>query len=240
MAYLTIDKLHKRFLTPGGREVRALRGVSLEIDRGDILCVVGHNGSGKTTLLNCLRQAFPWDEGTIQIDGKSLNGQGVNTVSVFQEVGLGVVGSMTPMENLSLVFSKHPRFICSLPKRRFEGQICAFLEETGLRGRFDSFTNTPVSELSGGQRQQVAIMMAVMRRPHLLLLDEFVANLDAEVRTDILTWMKDWIRDNSVTTIMVTHDIELAENWGNWLLELSDGMLVRFERIRKAEEVRNG
>ena len=240
MAYLAIDNLHKRFQTPGGREVNALCGVSLAIDRGDILCVVGHNGSGKTTLLNCLRQAFPWDEGTIQIDDKPVDGQEANVVSVFQEVGLGVVSSMTPMENLSLVFSKHPDFIRSLPKRRFEGQIHAFLEGTGLRGRFDSFTNTPVSELSGGQRQQVAIMMAVMRRPHLLLLDEFVANLDAEVRTDILTWMKDWIRDNSVTTIMVTHDIELAENWGDWLLELSDGMLIRFERIRKAEEVRNG
>jgi putative ABC transport system ATP-binding protein len=240
MSYLEIHNLHKRFLTPGGREINALRGVSLKIERGDILCVVGRNGAGKTTLLNCIREIFPWEEGNILVEGKPLADQNVNVVSVFQEVGLGVVGSMTPMENLSLVFSKHTGFMRSLPKRRFERQIRAFLEETSLRGRFDSFDNTPVSELSGGQRQQVAILMAVMRRPHLLLLDEFVANLDAKVRTDILVWMRSWIRENNVTALMVTHDIELAMSWGHWLLELSDGELIRFERIERGEKTQNG
>jgi len=236
MAYLEIQNIHKCFLTPGGREVDALRGVSLEIERGDILCITGNNGSGKTTLFNCLRQDFPWDEGSIMIDGKPIGNRKINVISVFQEVGLGVVGSMTPLENLSLVFSKNPRFLYSFPKRKFERKIHRFLEDTGLRERFDSFENTPVSELSGGQRQQVAIMMAVMREPHLLLLDEFVANLDPNVRTDILTWMKSWVRENEVTMLMITHDLDLAEKWGNWILELSDGESVRFERVCRKEE----
>ncbi|MBC2714958.1 MAG: ABC transporter ATP-binding protein [Desulfobacteraceae bacterium] len=240
MAFLEINNLHKQFLTPGGRQINALQGVSFELDRGDILCIVGQNGSGKTTLLNCLRQVFPRDNGEILIDGKPIENQKLNIVGVFQDVGLGVVGSMTPMENLSLVFSKHSGFMYSLPKRRFKHEIYEFLEETGLRSRFDSFDNTPVSELSGGQRQQVAIMMAVMRKPHILLLDEFVANLDADVKNYILKWMHSWINKNNVTTLMVTHDIDLARSWGNWILELSEGEVLRFEKIIKNKGILNG
>ena len=80
MAYLEIQNIHKRFLTPGGREVDALRGVSLEIERGDILCITGNNGSGKTTLFNCLRQDFPWDEGSIMIDGKPIGNRKINVI----------------------------------------------------------------------------------------------------------------------------------------------------------------
>lgn len=235
MQYLEVQNLSKRFVTPGGREVDALQGVSFTIGRGDILCVVGHNGSGKTTLLHCIKSTFPCDTGNILIDGRPCTNRDINVVSVFQDVGLGVVGSMTPMENLSLVFSKDSRFMWSFPKRHFERQIHAFLEKTGLRERFASFEETPVSELSGGQRQQVAILMAVMRNPDVLLLDEFVANLDSRVKTDVLTWVKGWIRSQKVTTLMVSHDLSLAEDWGDWILELSDGKPIRFERTRRAE-----
>ena len=232
--------LPEKFITPGGREVHALRGISFSIDKGDILCVVGHNGSGKTTLLNCLRRSFQWDEGTIKIDGKPLNNMSTNVVSVFQDVGLGVVGSMTPLENLSLVFSKEPGYIRSIPGFRYKKQIYDFLDKAGLKDRFDSFENTPVAELSGGQRQQVAIMMAVLRQPDLLLLDEFVANLDPSVKLDILNWIRTWIFEYKVTTIMVTHDIKLAEVWGNWIVELLDGTVKRLERTQILKEVPNG
>jgi len=232
MTYLEVHNLHKRFLTPGGQEVKALNGVSFEIDRGEILCVVGHNGSGKTTLLNCLRRTFSWDEGAIRINGKVTGDNSVNIVSVFQDVGLGVVGSMTPTENLSLAFSKHPGFINSFPNRRFEEQINILLKDAGLQSRFKSFGNTSVSELSGGQRQQVAIMMAVLRQPDLLLLDEFVANLDPKVKMDILSWMRIWIQQNKITTVMVTHDMNMAENLGDWILELLDGKVIRFKKTK--------
>jgi putative ABC transport system ATP-binding protein len=236
MHYLEVRDIHKRFVTPGGSEVNALQGVSFSIERGEILCVVGHNGSGKTTLLNCIRNAFPWDAGDILVEGRHCTSQFINVVSVFQDVGLGVVGSMTSLENLSLVFSKQRRFMWSFPKRRFERRVRSFLEITGLLKQFESLNETPVSELSGGQRQQVAILMAVMREPDILLLDEFVANLDFRVKEDILTWVREWIRSQKVTTLMVTHDISLAENWGDWILELSDGKPIRFERTRMTKE----
>jgi len=236
MHYLEVQNLCKRFVTPGGREIDALQGVSFAIGRGDILCIVGHNGSGKSTLLHCIKNSFPCDSGRILFNGRPCTNHAIKVVSVFQDVGLGVVGSMTPMENLSLVFSNNSRFMWSFPKRHFQTQIYAFLEKAGLLERFKSFEETPVSELSGGQRQQVAILMAVMRNPDILLLDEFVANLDSRIKEDILTWVKEWIRSQKVTTLMVSHDLSLAEGWGDWILELSDGKPVRLEKTTETRE----
>ena len=240
MSYLKINNLHKRFVTPGGRVVDAVRDVSLELDRGGILCVVGHNGSGKTTLLNCIRQMFLWDSGDILVNGTSITKQKINVVSVFQEVGVGVVGSMTAIENLSLVYSRERGFLNSFPKRKYNEAIHEFLMHTSLKERFDAFANTPVSELSGGQRQQVAIMMAVMRNPQILLLDEFVANLDDTIMDEILSWIRQWILEHQVTTIMVTHDRELARDWGHYVLEMCDGGVASLEKMPISKEVAYG
>ena len=229
MRYLEIQNLYKRFVTPGGREIPALQGVSFSLERGDILCILGHNGSGKTTLLNCIRNTFSYDYGSVLVTGKKTD-RNTKIVSVFQDVGLGVVGSMTPLENMSLVFSKKFPFMVSFPKKFFEKKIYDFLHKIEMYEQFKAFKDVPVSELSGGQRQQVAILMAVLRSPDILLLDEFVANLDHRIKSDILSWVKTWILSQKVTTLMVTHDRNLAESWGNWTLELSDGKVIRFEK----------
>ena len=233
MAYLNITNLSKTFTTPGGRQVRALSDVSLTLDCGRILCIVGHNGSGKTTLLNCIRREFPIDGGQIGIEGQDLRTSRYSVVSVFQDVSLGVIPSMTAMENLAMVHSdRRDGFLWSLPGRRYRESIRDFLKNADLLDRFESFDNTPVSELSGGQRQQVAIVMAMMREPILLLLDEFVASLDPMVRDEVLCWTKSWIRRKNVTTLMVTHDHALAEQWGDMVLELTDGRVTRFSPAR--------
>lgn len=229
MAYLTVDNLSKTFTTPGGREIRALSDVSFTVDRGRILSVVGHNGSGKTTLLNCIRGAFAFDHGQVLINGSSSSNGRKAVVSVFQDVSIGVVPSMTALENLALVQSgRGAGFLWSLPGRRYRQSIQEFLREADLLERFETFENTPVSELSGGQRQQLAIVMAMMREPTVLLLDEFVASLDPVVKQEILTWTKAWVRKKNVTTLMVTHDHALAETWGDMVLELTDGQVTRF------------
>jgi len=228
MAYLTVDNLSKTFTTPGGRQIRALSDVSFTVDRGRILSIVGHNGSGKTTLLNCLRGAFPFDHGEVIINGSSSHNGKKAIVSVFQDVSIGVVPSMTAMENLALVQSDRG-FLWSLPGRRYRESIRKFLREADLLERFEAFETTPVSELSGGQRQQLAIVMAMMREPTVLLLDEFVASLDPEVKEEVLSWTKAWIRKKNVTTLMVTHDHALADLWGDMVLELADGRVTRLE-----------
>lgn len=231
MAYLTVTNLSKSFTTPGGRVVQALCDLSFSLEQGQILSVVGHNGSGKSTLLNCVRRAFPIDGGQISIDGCGNNGRAARIVSVFQDVSVGVVPSMTASENLALVQSgRGGGFLWSIPSRRYGHHIRQFLREAELLGRFEAFLSTPVAELSGGQRQQLAIVMAMMREPTVLLLDEFVGSLDPVVKGEVLKWTHTWIRKKNVTTIMVTHDHSLAESWGDWVLELTDGHLTRFSQ----------
>lgn len=227
MPFLEVNNLRKSFQNPSGRKVVALNGVSFSLEQGEILAVVGHNGSGKTTLLDCIRRAFPWDDGNIKINGVAQSDSSIPVVSVFQDVEMGVVGSMTAMENLSLVYSGQPNYYWSFPLRKFRSSIHEFLNQAGLLDRFEAFEDTPMSDLSGGQRQQVAIVMAMMRNPSVLLLDEFVANLDPVVRDDILGWTRRWIREHRITTLMVTHDHSIAESWGDWVLELSDGESIR-------------
>ena len=232
MAYLTVNNLSKTFTTPGGRQIRALADVSFTVERGRILAIVGHNGSGKTTLLNCIRGAFPVDGGEVTINGSSDGNGRKAVVSVFQDVSLGVVPSMTAMENLALVQSgRGGGFLWSFPERRYRETVHGFLREADLQERFKAFENTPVSELSGGQRQQLAIVMAMMREPTVLLLDEFVASLDPVVKEEVLSWTKAWVRKKNVTTLMVTHDHALAERWGDLVLELADGRVTRFESV---------
>ena len=234
MAYLTVNNLSKTFTTPGGRQVHALSGVSFSLDRGRILSIVGHNGSGKTTLLNCIRREFPIDEGRINIEGLDLHASRHSIVSVFQDVSVGVVLSMTAMENLALVQSgRDDGFLWSFPRRRYRRTIRTFLKDADLLERFGAFEHTPVSELSGGQRQQLAIVMAMMREPTVLLLDEFVASLDPVVRDEVLNWTKSWVRRKNVTTLMVTHDHALAEEWGDMVLGLTDGRVSRFSATAK-------
>ena len=232
MAYLTVDNLSKTFTTPGGRQICALSDVSFTVERGRILSIVGHNGSGKTTLLNCIRGAFQFDHGQIMINGSPSNNGRKAVVSVFQDVSIGVVPSMTALENLALVQSgRGGGFLWSLPGRRYRQPIREFLREADLLERFEAFESTPVSELSGGQRQQLAIVMAMMREPTVLLLDEFVASLDPIVKQEVLTWTKAWVRKRNVTTLMVTHDHALAETWGDMVMELTDGRVTRFGEV---------
>ena len=183
--------------------------------------------------MNCLRKNIVPDSGSIYINDIILDKQNSNIVSVFQDVGIGVATSMTPMENLALVFSKSFKFKFHNPSRYFNDDINLFLDSSGLRDRFSEYENTPVSELSGGQRQQVAILMAIMRKPQILLLDEFVSNLDPTVKNEILDWIKIWIKKNNITTIMVTHDHKLANDWGDKVLELFNGSVVKFKEIKR-------
>lgn len=233
MPFLVVENLRKTFLAPSGRKTLALDGVSFSLSKGEILTIVGHNGSGKTTLLNCIRQNVLWDSGDIQLDGGSLRDSSLPVVSVFQDVAMGVVGSMTALENLSLVFSRRANYIWSFPLRHFHSRTLDFLEQAGLSERFRAFEDTPLQELSGGQRQQVGIVMAMMRNPSVLLLDEFVANLDPQVKNDILEWTLLWIKEHQITTLMVSHDLQLAESWGDRVLEISGGKCVRFEMAKK-------
>ena len=235
MKYLNIHNLDKTFTSPGGRVTQALTQISLELEKGSILSVIGHNGSGKTTLLNCIRRSCNPDRGEILINGQDVQKAAPRMVSVYQDVDAGIIWSMTALECLTLVMSDEPSFMWSFPCRRYKDRIYEFLSSVGLANRFAEFDHTLVSDLSGGQRQQLAIVMAMLRKPELLLLDEFVANLDPAVCADVLVWSKKYIKEKQITTVMVTHDHDLAESWGDYVLELHEGRVIRFSRAANSE-----
>ncbi len=236
MKYLSIHNLDKTFTSPGGRVTQALTRISLELGKGSILSVIGHNGSGKTTLLNCIRRSCNPDRGEILINGQDVQKATPRMVSVYQDVDAGIIWSMTALECLTLVMSYEPSFMWSFPCRRYRDRIYKFLSSVGLAERFVEFEHTLASDLSGGQRQQLAIVMAMLRKPELLLLDEFVANLDPAVCADVLVWSKKYIKEKQITTVMVTHDHDLAESWSDYVLELHEGRVVRFSKAANSEE----
>ena len=229
--YFTIKNLCKSFTSAGGRVTKALDDVSIILKKGEILSIVGHNGSGKTTLLNSIRGDFPIDRGTIFVNGRDIRKTNLRTVSVCQDVDTGVVPSMTAMENLALVMSESSSFLYSFPTKHYKEEIHKFLSDVGLYNRFVEFGQTITSDLSGGQRHQLAIIMAMMRKPEILLLDEFIANLDPVVSSDILKWTREHIRNHKITTLNVTHDLDLAESWGDSILELYEGKIKRFSKV---------
>ena len=211
---------------------KALVDFNLKLEKGTILSVIGHNGSGKTTLLNCIRGTItPDDSGVILVNDKDIRRGDTRIVSVFQDVDAGIIPSMTAIENLVVALSGKLSFLWSFPCRHFKEKIYDFLKSIDMYKRFSEFEHSVVSDLSGGQRQQLAIIMAMLRKPELLLLDEFVANLDPKVSEDILGWTKQYIRESKITTIMVTHDHALAGTWGDYLLEMREGAIVRLTPV---------
>jgi putative ABC transport system ATP-binding protein len=238
-AYLRIHDLEKTFTTQAGRVNKALDHLTLELNKGGILSVIGPNGSGKTTLLNCIRNSCDYSGGIIMVNGQDIRNVTPRVVSVYQDIGEGVIGSMTALECLTLVMSENSSFLLSFPCKRYKKRLFAFLSSVGLADRFAEFEHTRVADLSGGQQQQLAIVMAMMREPELLLLDEFVANLDPKVSSEILQWTKEHIIQKGITTIMVTHNHKLAESWGDYILELNEGKNVRLTKTKAHGDLTN-
>jgi putative ABC transport system ATP-binding protein len=226
--FLEVESLSKSFpRTPGSPPVRALREVTFSASRSEILAIIGPNGSGKTTLLNCLRGELGPDSGMIRVDGSAARSVGLKVVSVHQDPLRNVVGSMTALENLVLAQSDRSRFLAPAATLRYRGDVEAYLKSSGLLERFRRFYNIPAAGLSGGQRQQLAVVMAMMRAPDLLLLDEFLANCDEAVSAEILDWTGAAIRQGGPTALFVTHDRDMAETWADRVLELREGRVVR-------------
>jgi putative ABC transport system ATP-binding protein len=211
-------------------EVAALRGVSLTLEAGDCVMVVGSNGAGKSTLLNVLAGVFPPDTGSILIDGKDVSRQPewlrARLVGrVFQNPLDGTAGSMTVEENLALARSRGRRHglsagVTTTLRKTFAAQLSHL--GLGLEHRLQ----TQVGLLSGGQRQAVTLLMATMVKPRLLLLDEHTANLDPGTAQIIERLTQQLISDHGLPALMVTHNMQQALRTGTRTLMMHEGQVV--------------
>lgn len=227
---IEIERLEKTFTQPGGERVSALRGVDIVIPAGQFVTVIGTNGSGKSTLLNAIAGSFLPDAGTICIDGidvtrkpefkrASLIGR------VFQDPFKGTCPSMTVAENLRMAELRGMRRGLRVGLSR--GALDRYHEQLkGLGMRLEGRLRASMGTLSGGQRQAVTLLMATLKRPQLLLLDEHTAALDPRAADQIIQITDDVVRENKLTTLMVTHSMEQALEQGDRTIMMHKGEVL--------------
>lgn len=203
---------------------------NLTVGDGEFVGIIGSNGSGKTTLLNIISGDMPVDGGKVLLDGEILNGQknfrrAKKIGRVFQDPSLGTCPSMTIWENLSVADHKGKVFGLSLglnhQRRDF---YCSQLELLGMG--LENRLSTPAGMLSGGQRQALALIMATMKRPDLLLLDEHTAALDPKSSDTVIMLTERIIREKKITTLMVTHNLRHAVEYGTRTIMMHEGRAI--------------
>lgn len=227
---LEIKNLSKTFLKGTPNEHKALDGISLSLDKGEFVTVIGSNGAGKSTLFNAIAGEFLCDSGKIVLDGKNITYQkeyirAKDIGRLFQDPMRGTAPDLTIEENLALVYSKatRPIFSPALKKRDVEFFREKLLKlNMGLEDRL----KTKMGQLSGGQRQAVTLMMSTLVTPKLLLLDEHTAALDPLTAEKVLDITQRIVAENSITTMMITHNIKSALKLGTRTIMLECGKSV--------------
>ena len=227
---LILQNIRKTFHAGTVNQKVALDDVSLTLKDGDFVTVIGGNGAGKSTLLNTIAGTFPVDSGSITIDGEDITllpeqKRARFLGRVFQEPRMGTAADMWIEENLALAAQRGERrglkWSISPADREEFRRLLAELD-LGLEERLSS----KVGLLSGGQRQALTLLMATMKRPRLLLLDEHTAALDPKTAAKVLALSDRFVEEGRLTTLMVTHNMKDAIAHGNRLIMMNAGKIV--------------
>ena len=214
---IKVENLSKNFQ---GMEV--LKNISVEINKGDVVCVIGPSGSGKSTFLRCLNMLEKPTGGKIIFDGEDLAAPKANLNLHRQKMGMvfqqfNLFPHMTVLENLTCA----PMMLKKVPKAEAEAKAMDLLGRVGLADRADSYPN----KLSGGQKQRVAIVRALCMDPDVMLFDEPTSALDPEMVGEVLDVMKA-LAKKGLTMVVVTHEMGFAREVSNRVLFLDDGVIA--------------
>ena len=227
---LDINNIYKTFNPGTVNEKRALNGVTLHLNEGDFVTVIGSNGAGKSTTLNAIAGVWPVDSGTIVIDGQDVTGLAEHKRAaflgrVFQDPMTGTAATMEIQENLALARRRGEKRTLRIGITREEREEFHELLKTLNLGLEDRMT-AKVGLLSGGQRQALTLLMATLKKPKLLLLDEHTAALDPKTAENVLETTDRIIRENNLTAFMVTHNMRDAIAHGNRLIMMNEGRII--------------
>ncbi len=228
---LKIENISKTFYPGTVNAKTALNGLSLHLDKGDFVTIIGSNGAGKSTLFNAIAGAFFVDDGSIALEGEDITFVPEHKRSkiigrLFQDPIKGTAPGMTIEENMALAYlrASHGTFpfsrISKKDKEFFQEKLS--LLNMGLEDRLKQ----PVGLLSGGQRQALTLLMATMVTPKLLLLDEHTAALDPATADKVLELTDKIVTENKITCLMITHNMQQALNLGNRTLMMANGNIV--------------
>lgn len=227
---LEIKNVYKTFNAGTVNEKVALKGLDLTLEDGDFVTVIGGNGAGKSTMLNAVAGVWPVDMGKIIIDGKDVTRLSEHQRAkyigrVFQDPMMGTAPSMQIEENLALAARRGQRRGLAWGVTREEKeQYRKLLGDLGLG--LESRLSTKVATLSGGQRQALTLLMATLKRPKLLLLDEHTAALDPKTAAKVMELTDRIVHEGQLTTLMITHNMRDAIQYGNRLIMLHEGRII--------------
>jgi ABC-type polar amino acid transport system ATPase subunit len=208
MSVLRADAVHKSY-----QDTEVLRGVTFDVEPGQVKVIIGPSGSGKSTLLRCLALLEEPDSGTVSLEGRRPGPGEVGMV--FQRFNL--FQNMTALQNVMCGLVEVRR----LPKQEARAQAVAFLERVGLADHASKYPD----ELSGGQQQRVAIARALVMKPKAMLFDEPTSSLDIELVREVLDVMEALAREG-MTMVVVTHEMRFAQHVASTVLMMDDGRIV--------------
>jgi polar amino acid transport system ATP-binding protein len=216
MAFLEVREVHKRF-----GDVHVLRGINLDVDLHQVVCLIGGSGSGKSTMLRCINALETIDGGVIRLDGDRVSGRGIDVDALRQEVGIvfqsfNLFPHMTVMDNITLA----PRKVLGIDREEAEVKGHQLLTQVGLDEKAAEYPD----RLSGGQQQRVAIVRALAMEPKLLLLDEITSALDPELVAEVLNIVRDLARDG-MTMMLATHEMGFAREVSSKVCFLHEGVI---------------
>jgi polar amino acid transport system ATP-binding protein len=217
MSALRLEAVRKSF---GEHEV--LRGIDLELDDHEVVCLIGASGSGKSTLLRCVNLLEPLDAGRIFLGGEEITRRGVDVNAVRRRIGIvfqafNLFPHMTVLRNVTLA----PRDVLGLPRAEAEARALELLGRFGLADRAGEYPD----RLSGGQQQRVAIVRALAMRPELMLLDEVTSALDPELVAEVLNVIHE-LAEGGMTMLIATHEMGFARDIASRVCFLDDGLIL--------------
>lgn len=208
-------------------DIEILRGVDLDVHKGELLCLLGASGSGKSTLLQCINALEPIQSGHIKVDGIDVHDRKTDLNKLRQKLGIvfqqfNAFPHLTALENVALA----PRLVAGKSKREARDVAIKHLEHVGLGGKADLLP----SRLSGGQQQRLAIARALAMKPSYMLFDEVTSALDPELVGEVLDTMR-MLRQEGMTMVVVTHDITFARNSSDRVAFLHAGTVAEIGTV---------
>lgn len=227
---IKLNDINKYFFTGTLNEVKALDNVNLQVDQGDFITVIGSNGAGKSTLLKAIAGVISVDTGTIEIDGRNVTNlpehkRARDIGRIDQDPMASTAADLSIEENLAIAYLRGQKRGLG---RAVTSQRAEIFRESlkniglGLEDRL----KVPVGTLSGGQRQALALVMATLSRPKLLLLDEHTAALDPKAAKLVMEITERLVHRYQLTTLMITHNMEQAIRYGNRLIMMHRGRII--------------
>jgi polar amino acid transport system ATP-binding protein len=214
---VSIKDVHKSF-----GPIEVLKGVSLDVRKGEVICIIGPSGSGKSTLLRCINALVPINQGSIKVEGQEVHDPALDKLELRKKVGMvfqsyNLFPHKTALENVMMA----PLHVLKQPKDEVEARARRLIKKVRLEGKEDAYPG----ELSGGQQQRVAIARSLAMNPDIMLFDEVTAALDPETVKEVLVTIRE-LAEEGMTCVLVTHEMGFAREVGDHIYFTDRGIIV--------------